>query len=175
MYVLISVYASCSSIGICIGWIIHVLIAEIYLYCINSMLNLYKSKRLSKLSLCYQLLHKIDKSPQLIVLCDFLILHRHENRLVVHRRKQYMQQIVHFETQTTRVDTWMTAHIFILHQILVHQKLYVIFLIVHQSKHAHGTRCDIQVFLHISILREGKSGYAKLLRDILRLELLMSR
>ena len=69
----------------------------------------------------------------------------------------------------------MTAKIRIFHYILIDQKLHFPLCIIHKSHTADGSRCNVQILLHILRFCKRKSGRAYLCRQILCLEWLVTR
>ena len=52
------------------------------------------------------------------------------------------------EFETGCIDTWMTAKVWFLHDILVDQKLDFVFMLIHQSHDADRSGSNIKIFFH---------------------------
>ena len=70
------------------------------------------------------------------------------------------------EFETGCIDTWMTAKVWFLHDILVDQKLDFVFMLIHQSHDADRSGSNIKIFFHIFWFGKGQSGRMNLCGQI---------
>ena len=89
-----------------------------------------------------------------------------------HGGENLLQQVPGGDAQAGGVDAGVTAEIFALQNVLVHEKLYLIVMVVHQAQHTDGAGGDVQVLLHILRRGEGQPGGADLLAEDAGLEYL---
>jgi len=91
-----------------------------------------------------------------------------------HGGDDLIYQVFRAQPQAGGVDTGVAADVFALENILIDQKLHMVFLVVHQAQNAQGAGSDVQKLLHIFRGRKGQPGGADLLGKILGLEGLVS-
>lgn len=77
--------------------------------------------------------------------------------------EKFFQNVGCPDFQAGCVDAWVAADKFMsLDNLLVYEKLNLVFPVIHKAKNTDGTRSDIKKFLHVFRLGKGQAGTADL-------------
>ena len=87
-----------------------------------------------------------------------------------HGGKDNLHQILGEDTQTGGVDAGMHANILALQNIRIHEKLYMVIFVIHQTQYTDRAGGDVQIFLHIAAVCKGQPGRADLPGKLLGLK-----